>query len=142
MFKVEKARNLVQSILILRYLENELDISQNQLCTRQGNENEQENFSLERESQAIEEDFNFPSLQDESTSIHDTKGKVPINDLPSTSTGIYHTSIEQLCPIPKVNATSTKRSTSRKRKSIVLTDTPMKLELEKAKEKREMAKKK
>lgn len=45
------------------------------------------------------------------------------------------------CPIPKVNATSTKRSTSRKRKSIVLTNTPMKLELEQAKEKREMAKK-
>ncbi|KAF0753839.1 tigger transposable element-derived protein 4-like [Aphis craccivora] len=42
----------------------------------------------------------------------------------------------QLCPIylPKVNTTSTKRTISRKRKSIVLTDIPIKLELEKAKE--------
>ncbi|CAI6357458.1 unnamed protein product [Macrosiphum euphorbiae] len=130
----------VEKEFTFEYLENELDISENQLCTWQGNENEQENFSLERELQAKEEDFNFRSLQDGSTSIHDTKGIVQINDLPSTSTGIYHTSIEQLCPIPKVNATSTKRSKSRKRKPIVLTDTPMKLELEQAKEKRETAK--
>lgn len=69
----------VEKEFTFEYLENELNISENQLCTKQGNENEQENFSLERELQAIEEDFNFPSLQDESTSIHDTKEIVQIN---------------------------------------------------------------
>jgi len=44
------------------YLENELVIFENQHCTQQGNDNEQDNFSLERKLQAIEEDFNFSSL--------------------------------------------------------------------------------
>lgn len=62
-------------------------------------------------------------------------------DMPSTSTGIYHESIslESLHPVPKANPPATQGRESRKRKSIILTDSPMKNELEETKKKQQAA---